>query len=251
MSLVIVEEADRVAVITLDRPGRHNALVPELLDELLDAFTTIGRDDHVRAVMLQAAGRSFSTGGDVRGFFESGDRTSYARRTVGTLNDVMLAMIQMPQPIVAAVHGIVTGGSLGLVLASDIVVIGAEAAITPWYSEVGFTPDGGWTALLPDVIGRQRTMDIILRNRTITPSEAVEWGLASALEPTERVKTAALAAAHECARGAPGSVRAAKQRLWPDVHEVRRRLDQELSAFVVQIGTDEAASGMERFLASP
>ncbi|NIQ52921.1 MAG: enoyl-CoA hydratase/isomerase family protein, partial [Gammaproteobacteria bacterium] len=61
-----------------------------------------------------------------------------------------------PVPMVAAVHGVLTGGSLGLVLACDRVVLAAETTIRSWYATVGFAPDGGWTALLPGVIGRRR-----------------------------------------------------------------------------------------------
>ncbi|HCR80727.1 MAG TPA: enoyl-CoA hydratase/isomerase family protein, partial [Alcanivorax sp.] len=100
---------------------------------------------------LDAEGRSFSTGGDVGGFYDTprAERHDYASRVVGTLNAVILDLLSLPLPTVAAVHGMVTGGSVGLVLACDIVVAGPRASFAPWYTRVGYSPDGGWTALMP------------------------------------------------------------------------------------------------------
>ena len=108
--------------MTLNRPERHNSLVPPLLEEMLEALGAIGGDGRLRSVILQANGRSFSTGGDMRGFYEQlDDLEGYASRIVGLLNQVIQAMVELPTPIVAAVHGTVTGGSLGLVLGVLII----------------------------------------------------------------------------------------------------------------------------------
>ena len=138
----------KIATITLNRPARHNALVPELLSGLLGA---IEHDDcqSAAAVILRAEGRSFSTGGDLLEFKHHCDNIGdYSRKLVGQLNRVILAMYAHPAPIVCAVHGQVTGGSLGLLLAADWVIMHREVMITPYYVAVGFSPDGGWTALL-------------------------------------------------------------------------------------------------------
>ena len=246
---VLHEREGAVALISLNRPDRHNALVPELLEELLEAIATAAIDPGVRAIVLAAEGPSFSTGGDVRAFFDRGDDVAgYAAHIVGLLNDTMLALIDTPKPVVAAVHGMVTGGSLGLVLAADVVVVADEASFTPWYSVVGFSPDGGWTAMLPDVVGRTRTTDILLRNRTITAKEAVTWGLAIAVTPAIGIREEAIALAAEIAEKVPGSVRHTKARLWSRRDEIAAALEDERTRFVQQIITEEARRGMARFL---
>lgn len=200
-------------------------------------------------MVLAAAGPSFSTGGDVRAFFEAGASVAqYAERIVGLLNDTILAMLDLPKPIVTAVHGMVTGGSLGLVLASDVVLVADEASFTPWYSVVGYSPDGGWTAMLPDVIGRARVSDIVLRNRTITANQAVNWGLATAVVPGIGIEQEAIALADEVAEKVPGSVRHSKAGLWHDRDRVAAGLAGERTRFVQQIATAEAREGMARFL---
>ena len=250
--LVLLERVGPVAVLTLNRAERHNSLVPELLAEMLEAFETAGTHGDVRAVVLQANGRSFSTGGDVRGFYEHlDDLETYASEIVGLLNRVILALIELPVPIVAAVHGIVTGGSMGLVLGSDIVLVAPEASFTPYYSVVGFSPDGGWTALLPAVIGLKRTGEILMRNGSITAEQAVAWGLASRIVPADGIREEALSTAQELAAMKTGSIGHTKATLGPGCNDVEARLEAERTRFVQQIMTAEARQGIEAFLGAP
>lgn len=234
------------ATVTLCRPERHNSLVPELLEDLLAALGRARND--ARVVVLTAEGRSFSTGGDVRAFFDASEPQRYAHEVVGLLNQVMLAMMRLPQPIVAAVHGIVSGGSLGLLLASDVVLVSPQVTITPWYSEVGFSPDGGWTALLPDLIGQKRTARILLRNESITAEEAVNWGLASDVVPAETICDRATTLASEIAAMKRGSTAFIKRLLCRDIETIAARLEDERSSFVEQFLTAEARAGMAAFL---
>ena len=133
--------------LTLNRPTRHNSLVPDLLRQLLDGLDRIAGLADLGAVVLEASGASFSTGGDLQGFADHLDTLpAYADEVVGLLHQTMLAMQDLPLPIVAAVQGPVSGGSLGLVLAADMVLVSGRASFTPYYSQVGFSPDGGWTA---------------------------------------------------------------------------------------------------------
>jgi enoyl-CoA hydratase/carnithine racemase len=246
--LVLVERVGPVAVLTLNRAERHNSLVPGFLAETLAAIETAGAQPDVRAVVLQANGRSFSTGGDVRGFYEHlHDLETYAGETVGLLNQVILAMIKLPVPIVAAVHGIVTGGSLGLLLGSDVVLVAPEASFTPYYSVVGFSPDGGWTALLPSIVGWKRAAEVLMRNQTITADQAVAWGLASHVVPADSIREEALQAAQEMAAMKAGSVGHTKAAL-ASGGDLAARLEAERARFVQQIVTEEARRGMAEFL---
>ena len=247
--LVLLERVGPVAVLTLSRAERHNSLVPGFLAEILEAIETAGAQPGVRAVVLQANGRSFSTGGDVRGFYEHlDDLEAYASETVGLLNQVILAMIALPVPIVAAVHGIVTGGSLGLVLGSDVVLVAPEASFAPYYSVVGFSPDGGWTALLPSIIGLKRAGEVLMRNQTISAEQAVAWGLASRIVPADRIREEALQAAREMAAMKAGSIRHTKAALAFGCDDLEARLEAERTRFVQQVMTKEARQGMAEFL---
>jgi enoyl-CoA hydratase/carnithine racemase len=216
---------------------------------LLKALDAVRDGAQVRAVVLQAEGRSFSTGGDLGGFVAHMDTLqAYAQTIVGLLNEVILALVELPLPVVAAVQGIVTGGSLGLVLGADVVLVAPEASFTPYYTVVGFGPDGGWTAILPEIVGWKRAADVILRNRTISAEEAVAWGLASRIVPAASLRDEALSTAQDLAAKKPGSMRHTK-RLMNGFHsELARRLEAEQRRFVEQIGTQEAQDGMRAFL---
>lgn len=246
---VLTEREGAIAFLTLNRPERHNSLAPELLTGLLVAIDGLRDRAELRAVVLQANGRSFSTGGDMRAFYEHlPDIQAYADDLVGLLNRTILALIAFPAPIVAAVHGMVTGGSLGLALACDIVLVTPEATFTPYYSTVGYSPDGGWTALLPDLVGRGRAAAALMSNRTITAEEAVAWGMAQRLVPSEAVRAEARATAWAIAEQAPGSVRCAKRLLWADEAQIAARLEAERRQFVEQIATAEARQGIVAFV---
>ena len=238
-----------VAELVLNRPERHNALVPELLDDLRSAVAQVAGDESVRVLVIAAEGRSFSTGGDVAGFAEHNgeELVLYARRIVAALHDAILDLLMLEIPVVAAVQGPVTGGSLGLVLGSDVVVAGPQASFAPWYVRVGFSPDGGWTALLPRRVGHGRAAWWQLLNRTVDVETAVGAGLVDAVDDDPRAR--ALELGQEIASMQPGAVARTKRLLRPDLDEVRAGLDAELESFVEQIQTPEARAGMAAFLA--
>ena len=119
--LVLCEQTNSITTLTLNRPERHNSLVPELLREFIGALGEVGE---ARALVLQANGRSFSTGGDVRAFYDHRDAIRpYASEIVGLLNQAIEALLRFPAPTIVAVNGVVTGGSIGLVLACDLVLV--------------------------------------------------------------------------------------------------------------------------------
>ena len=248
-NLVLLDTRDHIATLTLNRPERHNSLVPELLREMLTALGSLRAQVELRAVILQANGRSFSTGGDVQSFYDHRDHIeTYAREMVGLLNQVIVTMVELPVAIVAAVHSIVTGGSLGLVLASDIVLVAPEANFTPYYSVVGFSPDGGWTAMLPEIVGRKRAAEVLMLNQTIRAEQAVAWGIAQRIAPSAEIRDQARAVADAIAQKKPGSIRQTKRLLWRDGETLAARLDAERQHFVQQIVSAEAQQGMEAFL---
>jgi 2-(1,2-epoxy-1,2-dihydrophenyl)acetyl-CoA isomerase len=245
--LVKLSRRGKVATITLNRPARHNVLVPELLSALLES---IEHDDcqSAAAVVLRAEGRSFSTGGDLLEFKNHSDTIGdYSRKLVGQLNRVILAIYAHPAPIVCAVHGQVTGGSLGLLLATDWVIMRRGVTITPYYAVVGFSPDGGWTALLPDIIGRQQTMHWLASNASYDADTCMALGLVHQVVEDD-CDTVALTWAEKVAEMQSGSIAQARRLLNINIDVLRRRLQAELDTFVIQIQTQQALDGINHFL---
>lgn len=248
-SLIEIQEDEICYTLTLNRPERHNSLVPELLVALIERLDMIAESAQSKPVVLNARGRSFSTGGDILGFYQHReDLVNYSTKLVGLLNETMLRMLNLPVPIIAAVHGIVTGGSIGLILAADILLLSPAASFTPYYGKLGFSPDGGWTAILPDIIGSKRTSEVLLYNRTIHAEDALNWGLCTKIVPEEVIQQEARNIAQEIARQKQGSTRASKILLNATIEEIKFKLQEEQKLFIIQVQTEEAMQGITSFL---
>lgn len=250
-SLVRLEVDGRHAVITLNRPERHNSLVPELMSSLLKALDKVAQcSRNLTSLVIRAEGRNFSTGGDVRVFYEAGEqRRVYADNIVGQLNQIMLGLMRLPLPVICRVQGWVTGGSLGLLLASDLVVIGENTQIAPFYSVVGFSPDGGWSALLPGRIGLAKTKEIQMLNKTISATEALQWGLVNRV--VSEADLDRQVAGWQCSldEKVSSALLCAKRTLQYDqIAQIETALERERESFVDQIIRPEVESGMRQFL---
>jgi len=245
--LVTLQRQDGIALISLNRPDRHNALVPELLADLLGALEHPDSRD-ARALVIRAEGRSFSTGGDLAGFHaHRASIGDYSHGLVGQLNAAILAIYTHPAPVVCAVHGQVTGGSLGLLLAADHVVMRRGVTITPYYSVVGFSPDGGWTALLPDIIGRQRAIDWLGVNASHDADHCLALGLVHEVVDDD-CDAAAIQWAYRIAEKDAGSIARTRRLLNVDGDVLHRRLEAERENFVSQVQTRSALEGIDLFL---
>ncbi len=244
-ALVTSSLAGSVATLTLNRPERHNSLVPALLHDFLAALDDAEKD--ARVIVIRANGSSFSTGGDLRGFLDhEDDIAAYADELVGLLNETIIRLYDSELPSIVVVEGQVTGGSLGLVLASDIVLITEAASFTPYYVEVGFAPDGGWATLLPDVIGAKRAGAVQLLNQTISAEQALDWGLATAYAGSNNIESAVVELADDLSNKQSASIRSTRRHLRPDGLEAR--LEQERREFVRQIASDDAIRGIRTFI---
>ncbi|PVB61913.1 enoyl-CoA hydratase/isomerase family protein [Labrenzia sp. 011] len=252
MSFVERDIRDGAVWLWLNRPQRHNALIPELVSDLRSAVARAAALDPL-ALVLGARGRSFSTGGDVGGFLEHAaslaDLTAYSERLVGGLHEAILDLLAFPAPVLAAINGPVTGGSTGLMLAADLVAMAEDAFVQPYYSEVGFGPDGGWTALLPDRIGTAKALQIQYRNERIGAAEALALGLATSICPSADLETRIGEWTADLARGFAQTHRATREKIWDDQRRavVRSRLDQEMTRFLELVTRPETLEGMRRF----
>lgn len=247
--LVLLEEDRNTGILTLNRPERHNSLTVEFLSALRRKLLILRDDTDIDAILLQANGHSFSTGGDVSQFYEKIDQglKEYASTLLEELNEIILELLSFPVPVVSAIHGIVTGGSIGLVLASDIVLVTSEASFTPYYTVVGYSPDGGWTAILPEIIGRRRTAEIIITNKTITCEEALNWGIATRKVSDNQIRSEARNIASKISQMKRSSIRRTRYLLQSNI-DLATKLDREKEQFLKQIVTAEARKGMRQFL---
>ena len=166
---------------------------------------------------------------------------------MGQLNKVILSIYAHPAPVICAVHGQVTGGSLGLLLAADRVIMHRGVTVTPYYAVVGFSPDGGWTALLPDIIGRQQTMHWIASNASYDAGTCLALGLSHQVVEDD-CDAAALVWAEIVTKMQSGSIAQTRRLINTDIEILRLRLEAEREVFVTQVQTQQALDGIDRFL---
>lgn len=239
-----------LADIRLNAAARCNSLEPQILKELAAALAD-ARAAGATFIALSAHGRHFSTGGDVTVFHESQDRRTYADRTVGQLQAIVGDMLASDAIIIAAAQGATTGGSAGLLFAADVVILSDDAYLQPYYAQVGFAPDGGWTALLPERIGAGQALAIQIENRRISAAEARTLGLASAVVPASRLNTALKETVERLDAGhVADAMIVAKRLVWDGarLERIASRLAAEHAAFCTQIVQPVTEQGMVRFL---
>lgn len=190
-TLSIERPSDGVALLTLQRPERMNALDDGLLrGGLRHAFEDLDRDPTVRVVVVTGAGRGFSAGAD----FSSGGfdqpTPADAEQFVRSTHRTPVAIRRMETPTIAAVNGAAVGAGLGLALACDLRLAGPDATFLSPFTSMGLVPDFGVSYFLPRVVGTATALDLMLTGRTVGAEEAERLGLVSRV--CDDVVTAAL-----------------------------------------------------------
>jgi len=197
-----------LAVVTLDRPDKLNALDESAIAEL-DRCYREAEAAGVRAVVLRAEGRAFCAGRDISGVDPATD--DVIGYLGGLVQPLLERMSAFPAPTFAAVQGAALGVGLGLLIATDVVYVADTARIGSPFANLGATLDSGGHALFVERLGAHKTLDLIYTGRLMTGEEAVRSGLFSQVLPTADVEEATLAAARTAASGATLAFRASKQ----------------------------------------
>ena len=172
-----------VAIVTLDRPDRYNAIDAELCAAVLESLERAGTE--ARAVVLTGAGKAFCSGADLSDLqneYESGS-PDLASRLDQVFHPVVHAIGGCAVPTIAAVNGVAAGAGMGLALGCDIRVMAEPAYFTSAFTAIGLAPDSGSTWLLPHHAGTSVALDMALTNRRMGAEEALQRGLCAAVAP--------------------------------------------------------------------
>lgn len=176
---LMVDLTDGILTLTLDRPDSLNSLTPGLLRGMAEALEGSGTDPRIRVVRVDGTGRGFCSGASIGA--DSPGRGHDPTETVTLANRVIRAIVDLPRPVVAVVHGAVAGVGVSLALACDVVLASQEAFFLLAFTKVGLMPDGGATALVAASIGRTRAMRMALLAERVTAADALDWGLVSSV----------------------------------------------------------------------
>jgi 2-(1,2-epoxy-1,2-dihydrophenyl)acetyl-CoA isomerase len=205
---ILVEVADAVATITLNRPDSLNALNTVMRRELLAAFKASGRDEAVRAVVLTGAGRGFCSGADLRG---GATERAYRRVLSDEYNPLIVAIRELPKPVIAAVNGVAAGAGVSLALACDLVYASDEARFIQAFIRIGLVADSGSTRTLVRTLGRHRAAQLIFSGEPLGAAEARAVGLVNEVVPGDQLAATVRAAASRLAAAPTRAIGLAKR----------------------------------------
>jgi enoyl-CoA hydratase/carnithine racemase len=203
MNPLISETIDKVRVLTLNRPDKHNALNTLLTQQLLDALRQTEHDDSVHAVVLTGAGKSFCAGADTSEFSSLvPDNPQAVMRRADLTTALHLSFSQMSKPIIAAVHGNALGGGAGLAIACDMVVMADDVRFGYPELQHGIVAAVVLANLVRQV-GAKQAFELVAMARPINGARAQILGLANQVVPQDQVLSSALEMANRLAGWSP------------------------------------------------
>ncbi len=209
-TLLVEQQADKLLVVTLNRPQVSNAINTQMGRDLLDLFTNLlAAPERARCVVLTGAGtKAFCGGGDLKERNGMTDDTWLAQHAL--FERTFRTILDCPIPIVAAVNGHAYAGGLEITLCCDFTYASRAARFALTEVTIGIMPGGTGTQTLPRIVGERRAKEIILTGRPFTAEQAYEWGLVNKLCEPDKTLDDALEVARAICANAPLSVRQAK-----------------------------------------
>lgn len=245
---VLVEFAQGVATVTLNRPEKLNALDRALCEELIAALALVSESAGVRVIVITGAGRAFCAGADLAVLEADGTALVAAGK------DVALAIRAAPQPVLAAVNGPAAGGGANLALACDYRIASDQASIGQVFGNLGLVPDWGGTYFLPRLVGSAKALELVWSARMVAAPEALALGLFDRVVPPAALLSEARALAASWAAQPAGAVRRAKTAVYQsEGSSLRAVLDLEIEQQNELFATPEARQriGASRAKRSP
>src|SRR5499433_2774577 len=208
---------DGVAMLTLNRPDRLNALSPAMLDALLEALPRLAADASVGVVVLTGAGRGFCAGGDVKAMAEGREfaESGLEEKTHGLRSKMEVSRLlhEIPKPTIAMVRGAAAGAGLSMALACDLRVAGESAKFATAFARVGYSGDFGGSWFLTQLVGTAKARELYYTAELIDAAQALALGLVNRVVPDARLEEETQALAGKLARGPRVALRYMKRNM--------------------------------------
>ena len=246
-SLVLVERRGSVAVVTLNRPEKHNAMSLEMKDALIRTLEGVDRDPDVRVIVLTGAGdKSFVAGADIAEFRDRGIGEQLRMYREGTVYD---AVDRMAKPILARIDGYCFGGGLELAMACDIRIASERSVFSQAEVNIGIIPGGGGSQRLPRLVGLGTALKLTLTAERIDAQEALRFGLVDEVVAHPLLDRRVEEIAGRIASKSMAAVRLAKAAVKASCRlPMDQGLRYEQTLFTLIIGTEDKEEGVRSFL---
>jgi len=255
MSDLLIDTADGIATLTMNRPDARNALSEEMRAGLDEAFHRFESDDEVRCVVLRGVGDHFMAGGDVKSFAgmfaeeELPDMRDLFLHRIHDLHLIMFAMRRLPKPIIASVRGAAAGAGVSLAACCDLIIAAEDSFFTLAYSLIGTSPDGGSTFHLPRAIGAKKAMEMALLGDRISATDLARFGLVNFVVPADDLQEETDQLAQRLAAGPTRAYGQAKRLIYGSLeNQMERQLQMEAEAFADCATTEDFREGVTAFV---
>ncbi len=246
---ILFHVSDNVAVITLNRPERLNALTTGMARELLAALKTCARDDAIRCVVITGAGRGFSAGQDLAEFSQVSDDFSVGDHLRRGYHRLVLALRELEKPVIAAVNGVAAGAGLGVALAADMRIASDKASFVTAFIGIGLAPDSGVSWHLQRLVGPARAFELLATGRKVKAEEALSMGLVNQVVPAETLEETVNALARQLAQGPTRGIGLTKRALNRTATvSLAEALEYEAQVQDIAIRTQDHREGVQAFL---
>lgn len=206
---VIYERQDGVAIIAMNRPDSLNGFTPELCEDLLQAFEKAEQDESARVVVFTGEGRAFSAGADLKQGLE-GERT-IQEKLQREYRPALVAIAEIPKPVIAAVPGFAAGIGLSFALHADLLIMAEDSFLLSPFTTISLVPDGGANWLLVRQLGYHRAYQLSVESERISADRCLELGIANKVVAADDLRDAAISWAQELCKRAPLSLAATKK----------------------------------------
>jgi len=240
-----LERHEAVAVARLNRPERRNALSPAVLEELAQALGDLDAEEQVRCIVVAGSDEVFAAGADIKAMAER----SFQQVLEASTMPFWQRVADCRTPLVAGVSGFALGGGCELALLCDMIVASETAEFGQPEITLGIIPGGGGTQRLARVIGKQRTMELVLTGRRIDAQEAMRLGFVNKVTSKRTWLADTIELAQTVARRPPLAVKLAKQAvLAADEMPLTAGLAHERRLYELAMATEDRVEGMLAFL---
>lgn len=244
---ILLERRGRVALITINRPDKLNALNIKTRQETAEALDELRADDSVRVVVITGAGgKAFVAGADINEF---AGRTAVQQRSVMKAKSIFTATEDFPRPIIAMIDGFCLGGGCELALSCDLRIASDKSRFGQPEINLGIIPGGGGTQRLTRLVGEGKAMQMILTGEMIDAQEALRIGLVNEVLPAEQLEARTFEIAEKIAEKSPVALAMAKAAVKNAARmNLREGLDAEIDLFALCFSSEDKEEGVRAFL---
>ncbi|MBO9539620.1 enoyl-CoA hydratase/isomerase family protein [bacterium] len=242
---VRLETRGPIAIITLARPDKLNALTHAMGDAVRAYVERLNADPSIRVVLVRGEGRAFSAGGDLAFLRDNAARTEAENQTgMRDFYAKFLSLRELVVPSIALIHGRATGAGLSFALGCDMRVAAEDAKVSANFVRVGLNPGMGATYLLERLIGPARAAELVYTGREVEMGEALAIGLVNHIATSDRLEAAGFELAERIAANAPVAVRRTKALMRRDDDALARALDGEAAGQAACFATEDLQEGI-------